>query len=247
MLSGPELILTGAFAIAAFLYASVGHAGASGYLAAMALLGMAPEQMKPTALVLNLVVGTIALIQFARVGCFSWRLFWPFALAAAPFAYLGGSLTVSGTVYRLLVALGLLAAAARLALPSTSSASSQPLRHPSLMTAGFSGAAIGLVAGITGTGGGIYLSPLLIFCRWGEPRETGGVAAAFILVNSLAGLIGHSPDVTLLPAALPVWSIVVALCGAIGAWMGSRRIAPLVFRRMLAVVLLVAAVKLLAV
>lgn len=244
MLSGSELALTGAFAVAAFLYASVGHAGASGYLAAMALLGMAPEQMKPTALVLNLVVGTIALIQFARAGCFSWRLFWPFALAAAPFAFLGGSLTVSGTVYRMLVAFGLLAAAARLALPPTQSASPQPLRHPAPLTAAVSGAAIGLVAGITGTGGGIYLSPLLIFCRWGEPRETGGVAAAFILVNSMAGLVGHRPDLTQLPAALPIWAVVVALCGALGAWMGSRRIAPVVFRQMLAVVLLVAAMKL---
>ncbi len=243
MLSGSELILTGAFAIAAFLYASVGHAGASGYLAAMALLGMAPEQMKPTALVLNLVVGTIALIQFARAGCFSWRLFWPFALGAAPFACLGGSLTVSGFVYRLLVALGLLAAAARLTLPSKSSAS-QPLRDPPLLVAGVSGAVIGLIAGITGTGGGIYLSPLLILCRWGEPRETGGVAAAFILVNSIAGLIGHQPVLSQLPAALPVWAVVVALCGGIGAWLGSRRIAPLVFRRMLAAVLLVAALKL---
>ncbi len=244
MLSSPDLILTCAFAVAAFLYASVGHAGASGYLAAMALVGLAPEQMKPTALVLNLVVGTIALIQFARAGCFSWRLFWPFALAAAPFAYLGGSLTVSGTMYRSLVALGLLAAAARLAAPSDPSASSEPLRRPSLPTAGVCGAAIGLVAGITGTGGGIYLSPLLIFCRWGEPRETGGVAAAFILVNSIAGLLGHRPDMTQLPAALPIWAIVVALCGAIGAWMGSRRIAPLLFRRMLAIVLVVAALKL---
>ena len=242
-MSGHDLILTGAFAIAAFLYASVGHAGASGYLAAMALLGMAPEQMKPTALVLNLVVGTIALIQFARAGCFSWRLFWPFALGAAPFACLGGSLTVSGFVYRLLVALGLLAAAARLTLPSNPLAS-QPLREPPLLVAGVCGGMIGLIAGITGTGGGIYLSPLLIFCRWGEPRETGGVAAAFILVNSIAGLIGHRPDLAQLPAALPVWAIVVALCGAIGAWLGSRRIAPLVFRRMLAVVLLVAALKL---
>lgn len=110
----------------------------------------------------------------------------------APFACLGGSLTVSGFVYRLLVALGRLAAAARLTLPSKPSAS-QPLRDPPLLVAGVSGAVIGLIAGITGTGGGIYLSPLLILCRWGEPRETGGVAAAFILVNSIAGLIGQ-PD-----------------------------------------------------
>jgi uncharacterized membrane protein YfcA len=243
VLSSSELILTGAFAIAAFLYASVGHAGASGYLAAMALLGMAPEQMKSTALVLNLVVGSIALIQFARAGCFSWRLFWPFALGAAPLAYLGGSLTVSSFVYHLLIALGLLAAAARLTLPAKPSAPEQ-LRTPPLLVAGVSGGIIGLIAGITGTGGGIYLSPLLIFCRWGEPRQTGGIAAAFILVNSIAGLCGHQPVLSQLPAALPVWAVVVALCGGLGAWLGSRRVAPLVFRRMLAVVLLIAALKL---
>lgn len=246
MLSGAEIALTGAFAVAAFLYASVGHAGASGYLAAMALLSMAPEQMKPMALILNLVVGTIALIQFARAGCFSWRLLWPFALGAAPFACLGGSLSVSGTVYRILVAIGLVLAAARLAMDSNVATSRAPLRRPSVPVAVLCGAVIGLLAGITGTGGGIYLSPLLIFCRWGEARQTGGVAAAFILVNSLAGLLGHRPDIALLPTALPVWAVVVALCGAIGAWMGSRRIAPLVFRRMLAAVLLVAALKLAA-
>jgi hypothetical protein len=141
------------------------------------------------------------------------------------------------------VALGLLAAAIRLMMPAPTAAA-QPLQQPPLLIAGSSGAVIGLVAGITGTGGGIYLSPLLIFCRWGEPRETGGVAAAFILVNSVAGLIGHQPDLARLPAALPVWAMVVAMCGAIGAWMGSRKVAPLVFRRMLAVVLLVAAMKL---
>lgn len=104
---------------------------------------------------------------------------------------------------------------------------------------------IGLIAGITGTGGGIYLSPLLIFCRWGEPRETGGVAAAFILVNSIVDLLGHQPDLTQLPAVLPIWVVVVALCGAIGAWLGSRKVAPLIFRRLLALVLLIAALKLL--
>jgi uncharacterized membrane protein YfcA len=243
-MTGGELILPAAFAVAALLYASVGHAGASGYLAAMALVGMAPAQMKPVALILNLVVGGIALWQFARAGCFSWRLFWPFALGAAPFACLGGAISVPGAVYRLLVALGLCAAAVRLAIPAAPADPALPRRLPDRWLALGCGAVIGLVAGLTGTGGGIYLSPLLLFCRWGEGRDTGGVAAAFILVNSLAGLVGHRPDLTLLPAQLPLWAAVVAVGGLVGDWLGSRRVAPLLFRRLLAVVLLVAALKL---
>ncbi|MEK7414416.1 MAG: sulfite exporter TauE/SafE family protein [Planctomycetota bacterium] len=242
-MSGHDLLLTTAFAFAAFLYATVGHAGASGYLAAMALSGMAPAQMKPIALVLNLVVGLIALIQFARAGYFSWRLFWPFALGSVPCALIGGSMTVSSSVYRLLVALCLLAAAVRLMIP-VSQTNQRPLQQSAWWIACAWGSVIGLVAGITGTGGGIFLSPLLLLCRWGESRDSGGVAAAFILVNSLAGLIGHQPNLADLPALLPVWAVVVGVCGACGAWLGSRRIAPLLFRRLLALVLVVAVIKL---
>lgn len=239
----PALLLGAAFAVAAFLYASVGHAGASGYLAAMAIIGMTPGLMRPTALLLNLVVGAIALAQFARAGCFSWRLFWPFALGSVPFALLGGALPVPDPLYRLLVAAGLVAAAVRLALPvpTTPPALRQPPAWPS---AAVIGALIGLVAGLTGTGGGIYLSPLLLAFRWGEARQTGGIAAAFILVNSLAGLLGHRPDLSALPAALPWWALAVALAGAMGAWFGSRRASPPIFRRLLAVVLAIAAGKL---
>jgi len=234
------LILPG-FAVAACLYASVGHAGASGYLAVMALAGMAPAQMKPVALLLNVVVATIALIQFARASCFSWRLFWPFALGAAPFAALGGALQVPDGAYRVLVGLGLLLSAMRLAWPAAATA--EPVL-PNWWIAVPLGAGIGLLAGLTGTGGGIYLSPLLILCRWGAGRDTGGVAAAFILANSLAGLLGHRPDLAALPAALPWWALTVASAGFLGAWLGSRRTTPLLFKRLLAAVLIVAAGKL---
>lgn len=238
-----DLVLTAAFAVAAFVYASVGHAGASGYLAAMALVGVAPAQMKPQALLLNLVVASIALVQFARAGCFNFRLFWPFALGSVPLALLGGAASVSGTTYRLLVAAGLLLAAVRLALAARPS-TGQPLKVPPWPLAVALGAGIGLLAGITGTGGGIYLSPLILFFRWGEARETGGTAAAFILVNSVAGLAGARPPLDAVSAAMPVWMLAVALCGALGAWLGSRHASPPVFRRLLALVLVVAAVKL---
>ncbi|MSP54767.1 MAG: sulfite exporter TauE/SafE family protein [Myxococcales bacterium] len=237
--------LTVAFAVAALLFASVGHAGASAYLVAMALAGVDPTVMKPTALILNLVVGTIALVQFARAGRFSWRLFWPFALGSAPFALIGGALAVHATVFRALVAVALVAAALRLAMPTRvdAAAPARPLPVPIAVAIG---AAIGLLAGITGTGGGIYLSPVLIFFRWADGRDTGGVAAAFILVNSIAGLLGNRPDLSALPAELPVWAVVVAASGFCGAWVGSRYATPLVFKRLIAAVLLVAVVKLLA-
>jgi hypothetical protein len=237
--------LTLAFALAAFLFASVGHAGASAYLVAMALAGMDPAVMKPTALMLNLVVGTIALVQFARAGRFSWRLFWPFALGSAPFALLGGALTIHATVFRALVAVALLAAALRLALPERGGAH-QPVRPVPVGTAIAIGAAIGLLAGVTGTGGGIYLSPVLIFFRWAEGRDTGGVAAAFILVNSVAGLLGNQPNLSALPPELPLWALVVAVSGFCGSWVGSRYATPPVFKRLVAAVLLIAAVKLVA-
>lgn len=211
----------------------------------MALAGMDPAVMKPTALMLNLVVGTIALVQFARAGRFSWRLFWPFAMGSAPFALLGGALAVHATVFRALVAVALLAAAVRLAMPARVD-SQHPVRPLSVPLAVAIGAGIGLVAGVTGTGGGIYLSPVLIFFRWAEGRDTGGVAAAFILVNSVAGLLGNQPDFSTLPAELPVWAVVVALSGFCGAWVGSRYATPPVFKRLIAAVLLIAAVKLVA-
>jgi uncharacterized membrane protein YfcA len=137
--------------------------------------------------------------------------------------------------------MGLLLSALRLAWPAPPH---QATRMPSWYLAVPLGAAIGLLAGLTGTGGGIFLSPLLVLCRWGETRTSGGVAAAFILCNSLAGLAGHRPDLSALPPALPWWLVVVALAGLLGSWIGSRRATPMLFRRLLAVVLLVAAGKL---
>ena len=166
------------FFVAAVLYSAVGHAGASGYLAAMAFVGVAPATMKPTALVLNLIVGTIALVQFARAGYFSWRLFWPFALGSVPLAFIGGAILLPGHWYKTLVGLVLLLAAARLVWERTSASHSVGTLPKAPAVA--CGAGIGLLSGLTGTGGGIFLSPLLLFTGWAETRETGGVSAAFI-------------------------------------------------------------------
>jgi hypothetical protein len=236
------MVLGTLFFVAAVLYSSVGHAGASGYLTAMALIGLAPGIMKPTALVLNIVVGVIALVRFSRASFFSWPLLWPFALGSVPFAFLGGAVQLPGHWYRILVGTILFLAAARLALESSASASAT--RPMPVLPAVAAGAAIGLLSGLTGTGGGIFLSPLLLFTGWAETRETGGVSAAFIVVNSLAGLAGNVSAIRGLPSTLPVWIVVVAAGGVIGSELGSRRVATHTFRRLLALVLLVAGLKL---
>lgn len=239
-----EPLLTIAFALAAFIYASVGHAGASGYLLVMALLGLAPEIMRPTALLLNLVVAPIALFCFVRAGAFSWRVLLPFALGALPTAFLAGSVIPPAFLFKVLVALVLLAAACRLLLRP---ARSDVDPHPPPWSAGMGlGALIGAVSGLTGTGGGVFLSPILVHFGWAGIRGSGGVAAAFILGNSLAGLAGlwHGPGLDNLPMHLPYWMAAVAAAGSAGAWFGSCRASPALFCRLLATVLIIAGCKL---
>lgn len=234
------LLITAAFLVAAVLYSSVGHAGASGYLAVMAFLGTAPATMRPTALVLNLVVASIATWRFGKAGLFSWRLFWPFALGSIPLAFVGGAITLPGHWYRTLVGLILWAAALRLWL-DLRVATPTP---PSTPAAVISGGGIGVLAGLTGTGGGIFLSPLLLFMGWAGARETGGVSAAFILVNSLAGLAARPSSLAQLPEAMPIWAGAVALGGLVGSTLGSRSLGTPAFKRTLGVVLLIAGAKL---
>ena len=203
-LDSSAILLAVAFLVAALLYSSVGHAGASGYLAAMAFLGVATPVMRPTALVLNLLVASIATIRFARAGFFTWSLFWPFALGSIPLAFVGGAITLSGHWYRTLVGLVLWLAAVRLLLDWR--VRRDRTQAPARPVAIGCGAGVGLLAGLTGTGGGIFLSPILLFMGWAETRETGGIAAAFILVNSAAGLAGNPASVQHLPAQLPFWA-----------------------------------------
>jgi uncharacterized membrane protein YfcA len=233
--------LAAAFLVAAALYSSVGHAGASAYLAAMAFVGMPTPMMRPTALVLNLLVASIASVRFARAGLFSWQLLWPFALGSIPLAYLGGAITLPGHWYRTLVGLVLWMAAVRLWLDLKVSGTT---RRPSATVAIACGMGIGLLAGLTGTGGGIFLSPLLLFMNWAETRQTGGVAAVFILVNSAAGLAGNPASLGDLPDQLPLWAGAAVVGGLVGSELGSRRIGTPTFRRLLGLVLVVAGAKL---
>ena len=238
------VLLTLLIFIAALLYASVGHGGASGYLAAMALFNLAPDVMKPTALVLNLFVAALGTIRYAQAGCFSWNIFWPFAVVSIPCAFLGGKWMLPVAIYKIILGLVLLFAAWRLAVRQ--SAHAPPVLKPIVLPAALVlGAAIGLLSGLTGVGGGIFLSPLLLLLGWADVRKTAGVSAAFILVNSAAGLLGHWESVKSLPSQIVWWAPAALLGGIVGAELGSRRLTPLTMRRMLAAVLVVAGLKML--
>lgn len=226
----------------AVLYASVGQAGASGYLAAMALFGLPPAIMKPTALVLNTLVSAIAFVRFQRAGYFAWQKFWPFALTSIPFAFAGGGWMLPGFVYRTAVA-GLLAYAAYRLYGTTATPAIIARRSIPRNTALLWGGAMGLVSGLTGVGGGIFLSPLLLLRGWADARETAALSTAFIFVNSVAGLLGHLAQAAMLPREISWWALAAAAGGYLGASYGSHRFAPRTLRRLLALVLLFAAVK----
>ena len=179
------LLFIGVFAMA-MLYSSVGHAGASGYIAVMFLLSLTPAMIKPTALALNIVVASIAAWQFARAGHFRWPLFWPFAALAIPLAFLGGHLNLPAWLFQKILGVVLLFSAWRL---FAQAGPQKEIRSPPLWAALLCGAAIGLLAGLTGTGGGIFLTPLLLLAGWAKAKEAAAVSALFILCNSVAGLI----------------------------------------------------------
>jgi uncharacterized membrane protein YfcA len=239
-------LLTVLIFAAAILYSSVGHAGASGYLAAMALVGVAPDVMKPTALALNILVASIATVRFYRAGYFYWSAFWPFVVGSIPLAFVGGAITLPGYLYQPAVGLVLIYAAYRLAR-STVREPDQPADKavdiPTLPAVA-SGGVIGLLSGLTGTGGGIFLSPLLLFTGWAGTRPTSGASAAFILANSVAGLAGNVASVQNLPDALPVWALAAGVGALIGTQLGTRRFQNKVIWRALAAVLVIAGLKL---
>ena len=234
--------------LAAFGYASVGHGGASAYIAAMALAGIAPAEMRPSALLLNVGVSALGSWKFYRAGFFRWRLFWPFAVVSIPLAYLGGAITLPGQAYKILVGVVLLYAAWQLWRSGKSGTEMREVRQPPLALAMVIGAAMGLLAGLTGVGGGIFLSPLLLMLGWAGTKETSAVAAPFILVNSLAGLAAvFMAKSAALPAYVGILLPAVLIGGWLGAEYGSRRFANPLVRRVLALVLALAGAKMISV
>jgi uncharacterized membrane protein YfcA len=243
-----QLILTGLFFLVATLYSSVGHAGASGYLAAMTLLGFAPEQMRPTALALNILVGGIALSRFHKASLVPWRKVLPFVLTSIPCAYLAAQWEIPKQNYSLILSGVLLIAAAGtwrsgiLIEHRGDTLTSKPI--PWLAAIGI-GAIIGCLSGITGTGGAIFLTPLLLYFSWAHTREAAGLSVAFVWLNSLAAIIGLMHSKQSFPEALPIWLIAVALGAQLGTQLGIHHWPTHRLRKSLAIVLLIAAVKLL--
>ena len=238
------LIIALMMGVIALLYSSVGHAGASGYLAVMALMGVAPMVMKPSALMLNIVVSLIAVYQFYRAGAFSWRIFLSLAATSIPFAFLGGYLTLPAHWYKPLVGVILLYAVLYSFRRSYQTQLPEP-KTPSVFALGIVGAVLGLLSGLTGVGGGIFLSPLLLRMNWAPVRTISGIAAMFILVNSISGLLGVLTHHTAVSPSLPYWAVAVMLGGYMGARLGSRYFNVALIQRFLSLVLLISGLKML--
>lgn len=230
--------------VVAVLYSSVGHAGASGYIAVMSLAGITAAELKPTALVLNLLVASIASWQFIRAGHFSWPMFWPFAATGVPMGFVGGLIKLPVRPFQMLVGLVLIFSAVWfLARPREREATRLPPFWKALLV----GAGIGLLAGLTGTGGGIFLTPVLLLAGWARARPAAAASALFILVVSLSGLLGQLAGGASVPGLVVPLSFSVIVGGALGSWLGSRRLDPAMIKRLLAAVLAIAGLKLLLV
>jgi len=238
------LLLAVAVSAVAFLYSSVGHGGATGYLAVLALLGVTPDAARGTALLANCFVAGVAWWRFGRAGHFDRRVFLPLVLASVPCAWLGSRVALPPSTYGVLLGAVLIAAGLFLLTRRTATKDSS-LRAPSVPLALVAGAGLGLVAGLTGIGGGVFLSPLLLLLRWVNPKTSGGIAAAFIVLNSVAGLIGLGSRVT--GASLPLFALALPATAAalIGTHYGVRRWSDAAFGRALALVLMFAGGKLL--
>jgi len=225
------------------LYSCVGQAGASGYIAAMALFGFAPAAIKPTALVLNVLVSAVVSLRFYRAGHFSRQLFWPLALASVPAALLGGCITLPTRVFNYLLGALLLIGGFPFVFSRKSVENS--VSPPRLPLALLAGGGVGLLSELTGVGGGVLITPLLLHCRWAHAKTAAAVSAVFILVNSVSALIGHLSVARSLPSGLPLYACAAILGGALGSQLGSTHLSASAIHRLLGTVLLIAGLKLL--
>jgi uncharacterized protein len=227
----------------AFLYSSVGHGGASGYLAVMALVGIAPTLMKSSALVMNLAVSLFSFIGFYRAGYFKWKLFLPFALASVPMAFLGGTMTLSDAIYKKILAVCILLSIFRMIYQFRQQ--DEPNRPIPVWAGLFSGGTIGLLSGMLGIGGGIILSPLMLLMGWAKLKETAAVSALFIFVNSLSGLYGQMQKGGIHLTENLQWAVLATILGGLlGSYYGSQKFNIPTLRYMLAAGLGIACLKL---
>lgn len=236
-----EIFFILAICLVAFLYSSVGHGGASGYLGLMALFGIEVALMKPSALILNLFVSSIAFISFYRAGHFRVRLLLPFVITSIPMAFLGASLEIPPELYKKILGICLFIAALRILVRTGKEGEGKKLSIPIALAAG---ALIGFFSGMVGIGGGIILSPLLLLTRWGGMKETAAVSSAFIFLNSLAGLSGHVTAGMEVSPKIALWIIAVMIGGLLGAWTGGFRLSAKQLKYLITSVLLIASIKL---
>ncbi|MBI2899364.1 MAG: sulfite exporter TauE/SafE family protein [Planctomycetes bacterium] len=234
-------LLIGVFVVAV-LYSSVGHGGASGYLAVLTLFAVSPKTAATGALLLNVLVAGMAWATFRRAGHFSWLLVWPFALGSVPAAFAGGALKTSEPALHAILSIVLVAVAAFMMLPKPAAEPGCD-RRPGVPFAAGLGAGLGFLSGIVGVGGGIFLSPIMVLRRWASQQRVAATAACFIVINSIAGLAGRAAGGMSLPRSLLPLVGAAFLGGLAGSWLGARRLTPFWLRRLLAVVLLVAAGK----
>jgi uncharacterized membrane protein YfcA len=240
------VILAASFFVVATLYSTVGHAGASGYLAMMALVGLAPETMRPTALTLNILVAAFTVYRFRQARHFHWSGLWPFLLGSVPFAAVGGIQSLSRGTYYVAMGLVLFIAASYLAWRAFGARvmMEEGVVRVRKIPAVFIGCVIGFLSGLIGVGGGIFLSPILLTLGWAGPKTTAGISAPFILVNSAVALVAGSLTVQKLPGELPLLAA-AALGGAfLGTWLGLQKLNQKALVVTLAVVMSLAGIKL---
>jgi uncharacterized membrane protein YfcA len=231
--------------VAAVIYSALGQAGATGYLAAMALFGMPTAAMRSTALTLNILVASIGTFRWRQAGLVHWKAVLPLLLTSVPASFLGGTMELSGKWYRLLVSAVLILGALQMLSPKSAIDYEEPPRVPWL-TGMLAGTGIGFLSGLTGTGGGIFLSPLLLALGWAGTRQSFGMSAPFNLINSIAALAGNILLLQSLPPELPYLFVAALLGGIVGTQIGLRLASAVALQRLLAAVLLVAAVKFIA-